>query len=136
MGASGSKVDEDRSAEVALSKSDWRTLVMHDWRTLVMQKDNLQLNACLVALQQLEIADGMPADFTTGKSLLDLACFAHSIVLCMKPLIKSLGIDGHIVRLGHILESGRSWQCHLELTSNMSGGVVRNPLTYSFGEAK
>ena len=106
MGASGSKVDEDRSAEVALSKIGWRTLVM--------QKDNLHLNACLVALQQLEMVDDMDADGTMGKSLLDLSCFAHSCVLCMKPLIKSLGIDGHIVRLGHILESGRSWQCHLE----------------------
>ena len=95
-----------------------------EWVTLIMQKDNLGLNRCLVALEQKKMvgcdADQVPSP---SQTLLDLNCFGHTTVLCMKPLIVALGINSHLVRLGHILESGRSsdqYQEQLEKMVNSS----------------
>ena len=79
------------------------------WKVLVLGKDNLQLNMCLVCLQERNIA-GAPEDSPIhSMSLIDFKCAAHSVVLATKPLIASTGVSSILVKLGHIFESAR---CH------------------------
>ena len=121
--SAGGKVDTSGVVQAEMSKVDWRTLVM--------QKDNLALNKCLVALEQraMNAAIAVAKDGSRSKTLLDLSCYAHSCVLCMKPLIVSLGIDVHLVRLGHILESGRSWSLYMDALED----IVKRDFTYEYG---
>ena len=61
-------------------------------------------------------------------SLIHVRCFAHSMVLCDKPLMKTLGISSNVVRLGHLLESGRSHsellKCIFELFDDPEDGFT------------
>ena len=115
MDGSGSFIDRRGDLTEVLSNMSWRTLVM--------VKDNLNLNNCLVALEQQKIDQenrfGV-VDCSSELSLLDINCCGHSAVLCTKPLILSMDLHVHLIRLGNIMKSGRSWDDFLHRTKALA----------------
>ena len=93
------------------------------WATLILQKDNLNLNDNIVCFEQERLAAVKLGDGANGMTVLDLNCVGHSCILSLKPLIKWVGIDTHLVRLGHSLSSSRIWGLYLD---NISKVVKRN----------
>ena len=73
-------------------------------------KGNLGVNDCIVALEEKEL-DHVAANAEVGgaarKTFLPTHCTAHSCVLGMKPIISALGSIGKLVKLSHLLESGK-----------------------------
>lgn len=81
------------------------------WPTLLFTRDNLGVNDCIVASeeQKLDAAVAAGVDVAIETTLLSTGCCTHSAVLGMKPVFQSLGdVPGTLVRLGHLLESGRN----------------------------
>ena len=83
------------------------------WKTLALTADGLKTNLAMIG--QIEMR--MRATREAGQedklvaSLLHLRCFAHAGVLATKPLIESVsGLPSFLVRLGHILQSARSFE--------------------------
>ena len=80
------------------------------WKTVVMVRDNLVVNDCILCLEEevLSAARSYNIDNDVETTILSMPCCAHSAVLCMKPLLEALdGLPGKLVKLAHLLESGR-----------------------------
>ena len=74
-----------------------------------MMKDNLGVNECIVALAALEerklhVAAARSQD---GPTLLPTNCTSHSCVLGMKPVTVGVGSSSKLVKLAHLVESGK-----------------------------
>ena len=79
------------------------------WRTITLVKDGLLLNDSIVCLQQRAIdAERLYDDANESPTtILSMICVGHSSVLAMKPNVDVRGCASHLVRMAHILESGR-----------------------------
>ena len=102
---SGCAVDKDRELQQALDAVAWKTIIL--------AKDNLQLNMCLVHLQEQNLANAPEGSPVREMSMLDFKCACHSAVLSNKPLIASTGCNSILVKLGHVFESHRSHAAYL-----------------------
>jgi hypothetical protein len=80
--------------------------VLHDtirslvWKCLLLTRDNLVVNDCVIAVEER----ALPGDGTT---LLSLPCCGHSAVLSMKPMMLGSGLPSNLIRLAHLMQSGR-----------------------------
>lgn len=97
------------------------------WRTVIVVRDNCIVNDNLVRMQEdaLAAARAHPIEGSTAAdmALISVSCAAHSAVLAMKPLMESFGdVPKNLVRLGHLLESGRTSSAYIrELTAVVKG---------------
>lgn len=96
------------------------------WKTMLCCRDNLVVNDCLMCLEEEEIDAELGVaggDRDRVVSLISIACCAHSAVLALKPLLQCMDCDvpGNLVRLGHIMESGRTSSLYLKALEDEIG---------------
>ena len=125
-GSSGSRIDPHDSISISLSQSE-------AWKTCCVTKDNLGLNQCIMGLNEMDIQaklDSGLQDEETSVTQLHLNCSCHSAVLCTKPMIDRMhDLPGKCVRLGHLHESGRVSEGHLQhLETTVSDNFVFQPV--------
>ena len=85
------------------------------WKTMLLVRDNLGVNSGIVGLEEEILLSELAMGAVDGPSLLSISCCAHSAVLAMKPLYASLdGLPGQLVKLAHVLESGRTARSFVE----------------------
>ena len=84
------------------------------WRTILMRKDNLSLNDIIVGCEEKVLdATGDMLGYSDDRcaTLLALNCLGHSIIHATEHTQSagstSEGLGSKLVRLGHLLESGR-----------------------------
>ena len=108
---SGSRIDSHDDISNSLNQSD-------AWITCCVTKDNLGLNQCIMGLNELDIQNRLDSGLQDESSVttqLHLNCACHSSVLCTKPMVERMqDLPGQCVRLGHLHESGRVSQSHLD----------------------
>ena len=101
---SGKRIDPHGEVSAALTG-------VSCWITFVVVKDNLQLNLCLMGMEERVISDKLESELEnedTSDSHLHLACAGHSAVLSTKPCIERINsLPSRCVRLGHLHESGK-----------------------------
>jgi hypothetical protein len=107
---SGVRIDPNCEIDNVLSTSE-------TWRTYIVTKDNLGLNQCIMGLDEQEVRNRLESelkDETDIDTHLHLNCHCHSAVLCTKPMTERMDdLPSKCVRLGHLHESGRISQSHL-----------------------
>ena len=83
------------------------------WKTAIYIHDNLVVNHCLVGLEAKSLRSDLD-DHRIGSAadtLLSVDCAGHSVVLTIKPIYRRISnFNSTLVRLGHILETGRCAQ--------------------------
>ena len=120
---SGRRIDPEGSMSEALNASS-------AWITYVATKDNLALNQCIMGMEEDNINCKMQSnleDETVVDTHLHLNCAGHSIVLSTQPCITRMdNFPGQCVRLGHLHESGKISQDHV----NFLKEVVRKDFSF------
>ena len=99
------------------------------WPLCVMVMDNLQLNQCILCLEERSL-DLKPCDRHPPASVPDdltiwgVRCCAHSCVLCMKSILEKATAPSQLVRMANILESGRSHDKYLSILKKRSRAAL------------
>ena len=118
-GGPGSKLTSVTTPEVQAS---WGEI---PYKSILVTHDNLHTNACLLRLAEddaQEHNNSVHGDNDRSKvSLADLRCCGHSAVLCQQPLVEAEGsMPTMLVRLAHILESGKRWQDYIDALQHLA----------------
>eukprot|EP00959_Pyramimonas_sp_CCMP1952_P458589 9476860-Pyramimonas_sp.AAC.2 len=94
-----------------------RAIVEAPWRTIIFCRGNLVTNNCVIRMEEkaVQTVNATAPDDDHHVTLLDVRCASHSGVLCQRPFLDSIDkLPSTIVRLGHVLESGRAAHTYSE----------------------
>ena len=122
-------------AKVTASSSLAEAVRQAPWRTIVVSRDNLVVNNCLMCLEEEVVgaARALDDDQNTDRdiTMISFNCCCHSAVLAMKPMFTCLDdVPAKLVKLAHILESGRVSSSYLEQIA----AVIDEPGNFRYRE--
>ena len=85
------------------------------WKQFVYMRDALTTNENVIGFEQQAAAATYGLTPDQRVSIFSASCAAHACVLTVKPLIDAMAnCAANIVRLGHLLENGRTWYSYIE----------------------
>ena len=88
------------------------------WPTFQITRDRHLSNTCLVSSLRYhaeQTAAHSPESTVRDFTVLDMDCFAHNIMLTMKPIyLRVPGLVTHLTQLGHCFEASRTWSIFIE----------------------
>ena len=99
----GEKVDPRGSIKTAL-----QAMGPDGWVTVVVNKDNLGLNAIILAMEEKALQAAKRYEVNPPHTLLGWSCMGHSTVLSTKEVSKRSKLPSILVKLGHLLHSAKS----------------------------
>ena len=118
----GSMFDPDRVLASAF-------LNLEAWVTVVVAEDNLNLNDCIMGMEESAVLSGLTSGLqtvATSMSYFHLSCHGHSAVLCTKQVTERVDdLPGEMVRMGHLHESGKTSNEHLAILKDLVGQRFR-----------